>query len=466
MFASDGSTPGALVGYRLTHVVTVGLAVTLGALAFVAVIWQAAVQPVRADDGRSAANRQFVEAMRLIQEADRTYEAVREAKLLNRAAVLLDGIIDTFPGTDLAVQLVTNQFVGDFDFFEFKNRVDSLVCYTPDSSACFLQRITALLPPIEVPITSARWDWLSLAVAHHFFGSRTRAREIVAPFLSAVRRGALPPGAERDLFVSRALALTGESEIALGITRGIAECSTRVYNLTDIADVALWEGRTEMARELTDEALEFARTYDCSWEMGLVVQALWMVGRQVEARRLLLGTVETRFPTYRDPRNRCCPPELAVAAADVGDANLALTLLRAVQNEHPWVIAAVLERLSVRGHAALAVPYAEQVQDADVRAEAFALLVGVLDAAGAGELARDLFDRVRALAVEAGDRRPAILAWQAFSEHVLFDDERWRRSFQQAVTAAERGSSFVRRDIGGPLLAVLVHIETGRPMLN
>jgi hypothetical protein len=36
----------------------------------------------------------------------------------------------------------------------------------------------------------------------------------------------------------------------------------------------------------------------------------------------------------------------------------------------------------------------------------------------------------------------------------------------QAISAADRSSAFVRRDIGVPLLAALVRIESGLPMLD
>lgn len=424
--------------------------------------------PVLAQDN-SPANRLFVQAMQAVRQADNTFDTAEESRLLKEADRLLNEIVAKYPDSALAVQLVTNQFVGDFDFYEFRGRIKALVCNEPMSSLCFLHRVGELLPPVETPITAARWDWLSLAVAYQQLGDPGRAKEIVSPFVSAVRRGKASDNSGQDLFVARALALMGQTPLALDITRQIPDCGTRLYNLGDIGKVAAWRGDAGLAGTLAEEAKQYAASHGCSWELGLVVQALLRAGKEAEARTLFLNTVETQFSKFRDSREMkgdCCPPELAVAAADLGDANLALGMLRSVQDENPWTIPAVLGRLARRGDASVTIAYAEQVQDIDVRGEAFAELIDASVKRNERAAAEELMRRLARLVEESTGKRPGLLAQKAKAEKVLYGEGRWRTSFQQAINAAERASNFVRRDIGAPLLATLVRIETGLPMLD
>ncbi|HYG88382.1 MAG TPA: hypothetical protein VD978_19240 [Azospirillum sp.] len=424
--------------------------------------------PARAQDN-SPANRLFVQAMQLVRQADNTYDTAEESRLLKEADRLLNEIVAKYPDSALAVQLVTNQFVGDFDFYEFRGRIKALVCNEPLASLCFLHRVGEMLPPVETPIITARWDWLSLAVAYHHLGDPGRAKEIVAPFVSAVRRGKATDNSGQDLFVARALALMGQIPLALDITRQISDCATRIYNLGDIGKAAAWRGDAALAVALAEEAKQYIASHGCSWELGLVVQALLRAGKEAEARTLFLNTVETQFSKFRESREvkgDCCPPELAVAAADLGDPNLALGMLRNVQDENPWTIPAVLGRLARRGAASVAIAYAEQVQDIDVRGEAFAELIDASVKRNERATAEDLMRRLARLVEESTGKRPGLLAQRAKAERSLYGEERWRISFQQAINAAERASNFVRRDIGAPLLSALVRIETGLPMLD
>lgn len=417
-------------------------------------------------DVQALANRQFVEAMQLIQKADQTFDAAEEARLLNDADHMLDGIVRDYPESGIAVQLITNQFIGDFDVFEFKNRVRALICNAPQSTACFLYRIEQILPPLEQPVSTPRWDWLSLAVALHHTGSPERAKEILAPFLGALRRGAAVDSADKDLFVARALALTGRTDLALEITRDIEDCSTRLYNLTDIGEIAAWQGNRDLASALATEASGYAAANGCRWELGLVVQALLRAGREAEARTLFLNTVEQQFSRFRETRPDCCPAELAVAAADLGEPNLALGLLRTVQDDSPWTVPAVLGRLAARGEASLASAYLEQIQDPDQKAEVLAEFVDAYLRRGDGNAAGDYMKQLLVFSENPADRRPIVLLQRARAEKRLYGDERWRDSYLAALNAAERSSAYVRRDIGAPLLATLVGIETGFPMLD
>ena len=118
-----------------------------------------------AQESASNANRQFVQAMQMIQQANATFDSTEEARLLRDADRLLNEIVQRYPDSAIAVQLITNQFIGDFDVFEFHNRVRALICNDAQATACFLYRIENLLPPVEYPVSTPRWDWLSLAVA-------------------------------------------------------------------------------------------------------------------------------------------------------------------------------------------------------------------------------------------------------------------------------------------------------------
>ncbi|HYD63895.1 MAG TPA: hypothetical protein VED21_00365, partial [Azospirillum sp.] len=262
---------------RWIAVCLVALAMPVGVVAIGAGAAVLAAPAAQAQD-TGPANRMFVQAMQIIRQADNTLDTAEEARLLKEADKLLADIIAKYPDSALAVQLVTNQFVGDFDFYEFRGRIKALVCNEPLGSLCFLHRVGELLPPVETPITAARWDWLSLAVAYQQLGDPGRAKEIVSPFVSAVRRGKAADSAGQDLFVARALALMGQAPLALDITRQIADCGTRIYNLGDIGKAAAWRGDAALAGALAEEAKQYAAAHGCSWELGIVVQALLRAG--------------------------------------------------------------------------------------------------------------------------------------------------------------------------------------------
>lgn len=451
---------GAIIGAIAT--VLLGVLVGASLLPFA----YATLNPAIAQDASSPANRLFVQAMQVLEQADTTLDATEEARLLREADKLLRDIIQRYPDSSLAVQLVTNQFVGDFDYYDFRGRVDALVCVEPLGTPCFLHRIAEVLPPVETPVRTARWDWLSLAVAYHLKGDDDRATEIIAPFLSAVRRGAVVDSSGQDLFVGRALALIGQGDLALEITRSISDCSSRIYNLVDIGKAAHWRGDRELTQAMAKEAAAFAQARNCVWEYGLVVQALHRAGLDDDARTLFQRTVDQQVTDFRSKSSDCCPPELAVAAAEIGDANLALNLLRTVEDENPWAIPAVLGRLARRGEVALTTAYAERVPDIDLRGETFAELVDAAMGREDRATADQVFARLAKLTTDAAGRRPVLLAQRAKAERSLYRDEGWRSAFQGALNATDRASNFVRRDIGAPLLAVLVRIESGHPMLD
>lgn len=417
-------------------------------------------------DSTGLANRQFVQAMQEIQKADQTYEPAEQTRLLQEADRLLQDIVARMPESTLAVQLTTNQFIGDFDLVEFKNRIRNLACNDPQSTPCLLQRTEGLLQPIEYPIVAPSWDWLSLAVAHYSFGDKARVRPIIGPFLAAFRRQASHVAAKDDFFLGRALALTGEYDLALQLTRRITDCSTRIYNLTDMVKTLSWHGEVARATGLADEAAEYAKAHSCTWEHGLVVQALQRVGAVERAKTLFQGTVEDQMARFKEKKGSCCPPELAVAAGDMADVNLALTLLRTVQDGSPWTIPAVLGRLMSRGESALAVAYADQIADQEVRAETYvALMAGALRANDRAQAEIAYGKLGRMLSTPEQRQQPLLLVQRARADRLLYKDQRWRAYYQQAIGAAERQPD-AKKDLGAPFLAALVEIETGLPMLE
>jgi hypothetical protein len=74
--------------------------------------------------------------------------------------------------------------------------------------------------------------------------------------------------------------------------------------------------------------------------------------------------------------------------------------------------------------------------------------------------------RLNQIADVPANRKPTVLAQRAKAEKLIFGDDRWRATMAQAIAAADRSSAIVRRDIGVPLLAALVRIESGLPMLD
>lgn len=433
-----------------------------------AVLWSAGAVPALAQptaEQAAQANRRFVEAMRSLERADQTYDQAEQAKSLREADRLLTAIVTETPESPLAVQLVTNQFVGDFDYGEFKRRIAGLVCADAQSTACFLHRIESLMPPVEYPIAAPRWDWLSLAVAHHYVGSKERVRPIIAPFLAAMRRNDPTAAAGQDLFLARALALTGEITLALDLTRNISDCSTRIYNLTDIADALVWRGDKDRAGQVAEEAAEYARANNCAWELGLVAQSLLRAGKEARARTLFLNTVQEQFSKFKDKQGNCCPPELAVAAGDLGEPNLALGLLRTVQDESPWTVPQVLGKLGARGEQTITLAYADQFKNQEIRAEAYVeLIVGAL-AQGDRKQAEIVSKRLDDLLSKVTGN-PLVSLQRARADKLLDRGEAWRTSLQRAITEAERDGSAERKDFASPLLAALVEIGTGKSLLQ
>ena len=72
----------------------------------------------------AAANRLFVEAVKLSERADAERDSVRRRDLLREAFARLERIVDEFPDSDLAVKLITGEAIGRFDPGEVRERLD------------------------------------------------------------------------------------------------------------------------------------------------------------------------------------------------------------------------------------------------------------------------------------------------------------------------------------------------------
>ena len=76
----------------------------------------------------------LIQALQLIRQADNTFDVAEESRLLKEADKLFNEIVTKYPDSALAVQLVTNQFVGDFDFYDFRARIRSLTAVAPGAA--------------------------------------------------------------------------------------------------------------------------------------------------------------------------------------------------------------------------------------------------------------------------------------------------------------------------------------------
>ncbi len=74
-------------------------------------------------DQEQAANTLLVEALRRVAEAERTADVAGRLALLQQAQAALDAIVQDYPGSQLAVQLITGQPIGTFDPQAFSESV-------------------------------------------------------------------------------------------------------------------------------------------------------------------------------------------------------------------------------------------------------------------------------------------------------------------------------------------------------
>lgn len=444
--------------------------------------------PACARDAQEEANRTFVEAVQLVKRANSTLDTRETVRLLRGADSLLKKIINDYPESPVAVQLVTNQFIGDFDILDFKSRVRSLSCerggYVEDflsdygvatatgplTEACFLYRIETLMAPIEMPVTSARPDWLSLAVAYYVYGQPERAREIIQPFLQLLHKSSSSSDAQDSfIFMARALALTGAFDRAMEIGARINDCANKLYFLMEMLKISLYQNEEGTARMLADQIKDYVEANSCTWQKGLVSTALFMTGSKGEAKVVYEKAVAEQYTaTKPEERAETTPPDLVLAAANMDDAPTVLSMLRAVRERNPWLAAPVLETLAERGFDEAAGDFVEEITEPERKGEAYTALIGALVKKGNTKQAGAYFDKLTSIPLNPSQaaQKSQLLALRAWAEKILYKDDRWRNSFQSALNAAERIDDGDRIKVMPALLGTLMQIKTNHHVLD
>lgn len=446
------------------------------------------VSPALADEPNLQANRTFTEAMQLIRKAGATYDTREAVRLLRGADKSLKKIVNDFPESTIAVQLVTNQFIGDFDILDFRNRIRSLSCERgsyvedflaehgiatatgPTTDACFLYRIETLLPALEHPITIARWDWLSLGVSYHLLGQPDRARDIILPFLNALMtKSKVNDSQESLMLLARAMMLINEKAQAQKISGRISDCSAKLYNLMDMTKQAVWNANMVEARQYADQARDYVEDNQCSWQKSIVAQALKMTDRETDGKKIYDSIEGDQFTNVKtENRDESTPPELAVAAAAMGDPETAFSVLRVVMEQNPWTISAVIEELGKRGEYDVTEAFINDLKGLDQKAEALATLVDTAVKRNDLKRASAIMAKLNALRASASlpDQQALILAMRARAEKDLYKDERWRDTMQTALNTADLVEENKRSQVALPLIATLAYIKTGNPLLD
>ena len=446
------------------------------------------VSPVLADEPNLQANRTFTEAMQLIRKAGATYDTREAVRLLRGADKSLKKIVTDYPESTIAVQLITNQFIGDFDILDFRNRIRSLSCERgsyvedflgehgiatttgPTTEACFLYRIETLLPVLEHPIQAARWDWLSLGVVYHLLGQPDRARDIILPFLNALMtKNKVSDSQESLMFLARAMMLINEKDQAQKIAQRISDCSAKLYNLMDMTKQAIWNANVVEARQYADQARDYVEDNQCSWQKSIVAQAMKMTEREADGKKLYDSIEGEQFANVKtENRDESTPPELAVAAAAMGEPEIALNILRVVMEQNPWTISAAVEELGKRGEYDVTEAFINDLKDLDQRAEALATLVNTAVKRRDNKRAAAIMAKLNGLRASPSlpDQQALILAMRARAEKDLYKDERWRDTMQTALNTADLVDENKRSQVALPLIATLAYIKTGNPLLD
>lgn len=434
------------------------------------------VTPAFADDPNQQANRTFTEAMQLIRRAGATYDTREAVRLLRGADKSLKKIINDYPESTIAVQLITNQFIGDFDILDFRARIRSLSCERgnyvedflaehgiatatgPSTDACFLYRIETLLPALEHPIVNARWDWLSLGVSYHILGQPDRARDIILPFLNALMtKNKVNDNQESLMFLARAMMLIGEKDQAFKISQRISDCSSKLYNLMDMTKQAVWNNNMPGARQYADQARDYVEDNQCSWQKSIVAQALRMTEREAEGKKIYDAIESEQFTNVKtENRDESTPPELAVAAAAMGEPETALNMLRVVMEQNPWTISAAIEELGKRGEFDVTENFINDLKGIDQKAEAYATLVETAVRRNDIKRATSLINKLGGLRASPSqpDQQALILAMRARAEKDLYKDERWRDTMQTALNTADLVDESKRSQVALPYVAL------------
>lgn len=444
--------------------------------------------PLWADDPNQSANRTFTEAIQNIRRASTTYDMRESVRLLRAADKLLRKIVNDYPESTIAVQLVTNQFIGDFDVLDFRNRIRALSCEKgsyveeflgehgiasatgPNTEACFLYRLETLLAPFENPPQTARWDWLSLSVAYYLYDQQERARQIILPFLTATQtRGRGNEGQDMLMMTARALMLTGQDEQAQGMIQRIGDCTARLSIMADMTRLALWGTKEGEAHDRVDTLKTFVEENQCNWQRPVVAEMLALTARQDEAAKLYETLKAEQFTNVKaEERSENTPPDLAVAAAILDEPGEALGMVRAVMEGNPWVVPQALFELGRKGAFDEAQTFVDELKAPAQKAGA---LLALIDAANKGNVRKKATHFMGLLAAiktspSAPQEQVEVLAARARAERAVYKDERWRETILTALNTADLIEENSRMQAAIPLIAALAAIKTGNPLLD
>lgn len=426
----------------------------------------------------------FVEAVQLVRKADNTYDSRESVRLLRNANQLLKKIVSSYPQSAIAVQLSTNQLIGDFDVSEFEARIRALSCEPgnyvegflaeygitaatgPLTEACFLYRMESLLDPPEQPLMAARTDWLSVAVGYGLTGQPERARAIILPFLGLLRKNG--PGDAQDSYpaLARALALTGANDLAQQVTDRVSDCTARLTTMLHELKSAQMRNDDAAARNMADAIREYADANQCDWQKGIAVQAYSLTGQEKEAKALFDRL--TGLPNDGAGTNGNTPPELVIAASMGAEPEVALQMARGLSDKEANAMLSVVRNLAARGELQAAHDLTIEIKDTTRRALALAALVnGAMqknDEKQASAYMSELAN-MRSNAVQSTEQA-GILTAIARAEKARYKDDRWRGTIQAALNALERVEEGSKSALITNLAAAVVFIKTGKGALD
>ncbi len=196
---------------------------------------QDAVPPPRVDitaDPDQAANALFVQALRTIAEAEPIDDARRRLLQLERAQADLDRVVQDYPGSPLAVQLITNQPIGSFDPAELSETIAALTAEVEmevdvredaEDAACADNAVAcglltdAFAMACEIPVARFRAEALALVSATQSAAgfARQAERSLAYALAAAAELGPRDPEMARPLIaLAAAQASRGDAENA------------------------------------------------------------------------------------------------------------------------------------------------------------------------------------------------------------------------------------------------------------
>jgi hypothetical protein len=237
----------------------------------------------------------------------------------------------------------------------------------------------------------------------------------------------------------------------------------------DLTKQAVWNNTMVEAKQYADQARDYVEDNQCSWQKAIVAQALRMTEREAEGKKLYDSIEGEQFTNVKtENRDESTPPELAVAAATMGDPETAFSMLRVVMEQNPWTISAAVEELGKRGEFDATENFINDLKDLDQKAEALATLVEMAVKRNDMKRANALMTKLNGLRASPSqpDQQALVLAMRARAEKDLYKDERWRDTMQTALNTADLVDENKRSQVAMPLIATLAYIKTGNPLLD